>query len=427
LTGRLPDPTIGISGTGSYLPGTVVTNQAIASVLRMEADAIYRVTGIRERRLRDERENIYVMGAIAGMRAIADAGLTMADIAAIYCCVDPCGEVAIPGAANLIQHLLGLPALRAPDGAPAPNLCPACDIPAGCSAPLFGLEAAMGKILSERLLRSRPDAKVLVIAGDSASNVVDWRDRETAMIFSDGFGAVVVEDLELARLRRDVVTPDLPRPGGVLSLHLASDGSKADTICQLTAHTARLPDPMAPAAADVPREFVRMKGAEVYRNAVRRMQSSLQAALERAGLGPADIDLFIPHQANLQILRRVFGDRISPDPGQEQGDFRVYTRGVTWEGNCSAGTLFVALDRLSRAGRLQPGMLVAMPTFGAGMGWGTAVLRWHKPARPRLNWADLEVEQRRGSDALVARLHAGYLELIEKMRAAASPQAGGLP
>jgi len=411
-----PHVGIGITGTGSYVPGTVVTNEELALLLQTEPDAIYRVTGIRARRLRNTLENIYVMGAAAGLRAIEDARLAPADIDAIFCSVDMTGELSVPAAANLMHYLMGLPALQSSDGGRAPNFCPTCDVIAGCCSPLFALEAAVGKILTERLLRGKRDTKVLVVAGDSMSNVVDWRDRETAMVFSDGIGAVVVEDLEAAAARGGVVVDTTEGPTGFLSFHLASDGAKADTICQFSPNRARLPTAGLPHESLVPREYVRMKGAEVYRHAVRRLRSSLKMALERAGLNENEIDLYVPHQANLQILRRVFEGMIPDDPEEECDTTKVYTRGVIWEGNCSAGTIFIALDKLHRSGRLWPGMTLAMPSFGAGMTWGTVVMRWHKRAQPRLDWDALEAAQRSDGEALMRELHARYTTMVDKMR-----------
>lgn len=410
---------IGITGTGSYVPARAFTNEDLAAVLGTKADAIYRVTGIRERRLRDERENIYIMGAVAGRRALEDAGLTPADVDAVYCSINLTGELSIPTSASIIHRLMGFPALRRSDGTAAPNYCPSCDVLAGCSGPLYALEAAYGKILAERALRGKRGTKALVIAGDAMSNYVDWHDRETAMVFADGIGAVVLEDLDAASHRDGGLVVDENRPAGILALHLASDGDKADTICLFSTNQAQSPDAAAPSPALVSREYARMKGAEVYRQAVRRLKSSLREALDRAGLREADVDMFIPHQANLLILRKVFGDLIPPDPDPD-ADARVYVRGVMLEGNCSAGTMFVALDKLSRSGRLKPAMTLAMPTFGAGMAWGTLVVRWHKPARAREDWAVFEARQRAADGPLVEEFHARYVAMIEKMRTTTS-------
>lgn len=409
---------IGISGTGSYLPSTTVSNEQLAAVLGTTADAIWRVTGIRARRVRDRTENIYVMGAAAGLRALEDAGLTLADVDALYCAIDATGELTVPAAANIIQYLMGLPTLCDADGQAVPNYCPAGDIVAGCCGPLFALDVAVRRVFSDRYLYDRGSTRVLVVAGDAMSTIVNWRDRETAMVFADGIGAVVVEDLRSAA-ERGAVQLDAQRPAGVLSVHLASDGAKADTICLFSPNRASSPSD-EPAESPVPREYVRMKGAEVYRHAVRRLKSSLRTALDQAGLTDADVDLFVPHQANLQILRKVFPGMIPDDAAADDGDGRVYVRGVVREGNCSAGTLFVALDKLSRAGRLRPGMTLALPSFGAGMTWGTAVLRWHKPRRPRLEWDAYEARQRAADQPLAHDLHERYVALEEKMRTSLS-------
>jgi len=413
---------IGITGTGSYVPRTRLTNEQLASVLDTEAEAIYRVTGIEQRRVRDERENIYVMGALAGLRALEDARLRPDQIDAIYCGIDPIGEVSVPAAANLVQYLMGMPLLQTKEGGKAPNYCPSCDVVAGCCGPLFALEAAVGRILTDRHLRNKRDTKVLVVAGDSMSNVVNWRDRETAMVFADGAGAVVVEGLEAASSREGVVAFDTSRPMGILSIDVASDGDKADLLHQFS--QKRVTQPAEPSGSEdvAKRHFVHMKGAEVYRHAVRRLTASLKAAMEQAGVRDEDIDHYLPHQANLQILRKVFGDAIPKQVHRQVDGSKVYTWGVVWEGNCSAGTLFIALDQYNRSGRLSPGMTLAMPTFGAGLAWGTAVVRWHKPAKPRTDWETFQANRDREKDPGPEALYAQYLDMVSRMEAAPGPR-----
>jgi 3-oxoacyl-[acyl-carrier-protein] synthase-3 len=407
----MTDIRIGITGTGGFLPSNVVSNEQLARRLDTSAEAIFRVTGIRTRRLCNEQESLCIMAAVAGLNAVEDAGLTPTDIDAVYCAVNINGEFTVPATGNVVQHLMGMPAATCADG--ETKFSPACDLVGGCCGPIFALEAALGKILSTRHLDRDRNPKVLVIGGDCASDFVNWNDRETAMVFSDGAGAFVVEDLDAAE-RRSVVTLDDDEPSGILAIHLASDGMKADTICQLSPTGSRGPTTRPSDELPPRREFLRMKGAEVYRNAVRRLGSSLATALEQAGLRMDDIDLFVPHQANLEILRKVFRDRIPADVDTEES--KVYTRGIVHEGNCSAGTTPIALDNLNRTGRLQPGMTLAMPMFGAGMSWGTAIFRWHKPRRDRLDWETFETRQQQENAARVESLHPRLLAMLEKMQ-----------
>jgi len=416
------DSAIGITGTGSYVPRTAVTNEQLASVLDTEAEAIHRVTGIEERRIRDERENIYVMGALAGLRALEDARLEPDQIDAIYCGIDPIGEVSVPAAANLVQYLMGMPLLRAEDGSKAPNYCPSCDVVAGCCGPLFALEAAVGRVLTDRHLRDKRDTKVLVVAGDSMSNIVNWQDRETAMVFADGAGAVVVENLEAASSREGVVALDASRPMGILSIDVASDGDKADLLHQFSQNRATQPGEPSGSEDVAKRHFVHMKGAEVYRHAVRRLTTSLKAAMAEAGVSDEDVDHYLPHQANLQILRKVFGEAIPKKLDRQVDRSKVYTWGVVWEGNCSAGTLFIALDQYNQSGRLSPGMTLAMPTFGAGLAWGTVVLRWQKPARRKIDWETFQAERDRAYDPRIEAMYAKYLDMVSRMEAAPGPR-----
>jgi len=409
----MTDIRIGITGTGGFLPSNVVSNEALARALDTSAEAIFRVTGIRTRRLRNEQESLCIMATVAGLNAVEDAGLTPADIDAVYCAVNINGEFSVPAMGNVVQHLMGISAAVSADG--VAKFSPACDLVAGCCGPIFALEAALGKILSTRHLDPDRNPKVLVIGGDCASDFVNWKDRETAMVFSDGAGAFVVEDLDAAE-RRAAVTLSDDEPAGVLAIHLASDGVKADTICRLSPTGPSGPTTQPSDDTPLRREYLRMKGAEVYRHAVRRLGSSLATALERAGLCMDDIDLFVPHQANLEILRKVFRDRIPDDVDAEES--KVYTRGIVQEGSCSAGTAPIALDELNRTGRLRPGMTLAMPMFGAGMSWGTAIFRWHKPQRTRLDWETFEARQQQQNRRRVESLHPHLAAMLEKMRTA---------
>ena len=187
----MTDIRIGITGTGGFLPSNIVSNEALARSLDTSAEAIFRVTGIRTRRLRNEQESLCIMAAVAGLNAVEDAGLTPADIDAVYCAVNINGEFTVPATGNVVQHLMGMPAATTADG--VANFSPGCDLAGGCCGPIFALEAALGKILSTRHLDPNRNPKVLVIGGDCASDFVNWKDRETAMVFSDGENVAILD------------------------------------------------------------------------------------------------------------------------------------------------------------------------------------------------------------------------------------------
>ena len=301
-----------IIGWGAAVPEKVVTNADLERTLDTSDRWIVERTGIRERRVGGTTTGLAIE---AGAAALARAGLTGADIDLVLVCTCT-PDQAMPASASAVQ--LGLGATAG-----------AFDLNAACSGFVYGLVAADG------FLRAGL-SRVLLIGSETMSRIVDWEDRGTAILFGDGAGAVVVE-------RAD-------GPGCVLGWDLGSDGTLG--------HLLR---------ADVG-GTIQMDGQEVFRRAVRVMVDSSRRALQRAGVSPDDIALFVPHQANTRIIDAA-GARLGI-PAE-----RTVTILAT-AGNTSAASIPMALTEAAEAGRLAAGDLVLMVGFGAGMTWASAVVEW---------------------------------------------------
>jgi 3-oxoacyl-[acyl-carrier-protein] synthase-3 len=221
----------------------------------------------------------------------------------------------------------------------------AFDMAAGCSGFLYGLAVA------ERFLALPQYRNILLIGAEVLSKYVDWSDRTTCVLFGDGAGAAVLTAGQA--------------PYGVLAATLRADGSLADYIMVPAGGTR---EPASPETLAGRRHFIKMKGNETFKMAVRSMEETSREALEMAGLKPADIDLFVPHQANRRIIDAV-GSRLGLREDQ------VYVN-IERVGNTAAASIPVALDEAARRGLIKPGMVVLFTAFGTGLTWGSAVCRW---------------------------------------------------
>jgi 3-oxoacyl-[acyl-carrier-protein] synthase-3 len=321
-----------IAGTGAALPEKVVTNADLERMVDTSDEWITSRTGIRERRVAAENESMSVFAARAGTKALEAAGVDAAELdLVILATVTP--DMPIPSTACIVQDLLG-----------ARNAA-AFDLAAGCSGFLYGLTVA------ERFLASDQYRNVLLIGAEVLSKYVDWRDRATCVLFGDGAGAAVLRAGEA--------------PYGVLASVLRADGSLADYI-QVPAGGTREPATARTVAEG--RHFIKMKGNETFKMAVRSMEEASRQVLDRAGLRPEEIALCIPHQANRRIIDAV-GARLGLRPDQ------VHVN-IERVGNTSAASIPMALDEAARAGRLKPGDAVLLTAFGTGLTWGAAALRW---------------------------------------------------
>jgi 3-oxoacyl-[acyl-carrier-protein] synthase III len=323
-----------ILGTGSYAPERVLTNDELAHMVDTSDEWIRTRSGIRERRIAAPNEQTSDMGVAAARRALEDANLPASEIdLLVVATVTP--DLLMPAAACIIQHKLGLPTTTA-----------CFDINAACSGFVYALDTACAMVGSGRYRHA------LVIGVEKLSAVIDWQDRTTCVLFGDGAGAVVIGASE--EPGRGLVGTRLGTLGnGVDLLYIPGGGTAAPTT----------------AASIASREHcMRMKGREVFKLAVRAMDEAARDILEQHELHADQISLVIPHQANLRII-----EAISQYLELPMDRFFV---NVDRYGNTSAASIPIALDEARRAGRIKPGDLTLLVAFGAGLTYGSALIRW---------------------------------------------------
>ncbi len=321
-----------IVGTGSSLPSRVVTNKDLETMVDTSDEWIRTRTGICERRIAGEGENNSLFAAEAGRRALEMAGVDAADLDLILVAtMTP--DMVMPSVACLVQDALGA------------GRAGAMDLMATCSGFIYGLSVA------ERFVRCDPSMKVLVIGSEVLSRRVNWEDRSTCVLFGDGAGAALVTGEEGDR--------------GILSSHLHSDGSLWEL---LTVKGCGTRFPVSHDNLEQGLQFIQMQGREVFKHAVKALESVALEALESNGLNMGDVDLLIAHQANMRIL-----DFLRQRMGLEQD--KVFIN-IDKYGNTSAASIAIALDEANRQGRLSPGMNVLMVAFGGGFTWGSMLVRW---------------------------------------------------
>ncbi len=323
---------IAFCGTGRYLPDEVLSNQHFADYLDTSDEWIVSRTGIRERRRAAPGECTSTMAAKASELALQDAGLTIRDIDIIICATAT-GDCPFPATATFVQAALG-----------AENI-PAFDVSAACAGFVHGTTVASGMLSSGMFERA------LVIGAETLTRYVDPQDRRTVILFGDGAGAAV-----LAR------STD-PRQA-ILYWDLGCDGTRAEHIW-IPAGGSRLPTSEMTVAERL--HFMHMRGREVYKFAVTKMQSLIDNALSTTGLSPADLKLVIPHQSNLRIIESV-RERM----GLEREKIAI---NIDRYGNTSAASVIMSLDEARRDGTLQRGDLVLLIAIGAGLTWGTMIVR----------------------------------------------------
>jgi 3-oxoacyl-[acyl-carrier-protein] synthase-3 len=322
-----------IIGTGSYLPETVLTNFDLEKMVDTSDEWIRQRTGIVERRIAEDDVATSDLSVQAAQIAIKRAQIDPIDIEMILVAtVTP--DAVFPSTGCYVQKGIG-----------AKNAS-AMDISAACSGFLYGLDLANGLIISGQY------DTILVIGGEVFNNIVDWNDRNTCVLFGDGAGAAVVQATE--------------EPKGILASYIGSDGDYADiNLLGIPAGGSRMP--ITSDAIDQNLNKIQMNGREVFKLGVRLMPEAAERVLRKANFSIDDIDLLIPHQANLRIIEAV-GDRLGV-PRE-----KVYIN-VDKYGNTSAATVIIALDEAIQDGRAKPGDLILLVTFGAGLTWGSTLLR----------------------------------------------------
>jgi 3-oxoacyl-[acyl-carrier-protein] synthase III len=320
-----------ITGTGSYIPAKVLTNVELERMVATSDQWINERTGIRERHLVGPDEACSDLAVKAAERALKAAGVSAAELDLILLATCT-GDYPLPATACLIQHRLG--ATRAA----------ACDVSAACCGFVYALSVADAYVRTGM-------RHVLVIGSEVMSGITDWTDRNTCILFGDGAGAAVVSASDGER--------------GILSSHLRSDGALCDLIIVPGGGSRNPPSEKVVAER---MQFIKMKGNETFKVAVRTLEDIARETLAANNLTVKDLDLYVPHQANLRILTAV-ADRLGLPLEKVMLNLDRY-------GNTSAASIPIALDEAVHAGRIKDGSLVMVGAFGAGLTWASALIRW---------------------------------------------------
>lgn len=321
-----------ITGTGSYVPEKVMTNLDLEEILETSDEWIRTRTGICERHIAAEDENTSDLATKAAERALEMAGVAAEELDLVVVGTIT-GDYPWPATACIVQSNLG-----------AKN-AGAFDVSAACSGFLYALSCAVDRIEAGRC------KKAVVVGAEILTRIIDWEDRNTCILFGDAAGAVVLEAVE--------------GDNGVLSTHLHADGSQLELLYQPAFGTKYMPSEEAMKDRNY---FLKMQGNEVFKVAVRSMSDVANTALQANKMSPEDVDLFIPHQANIRILNAT-AKKIGLN------DEQVYIN-VDRYGNTSGATIPLALDEANRAGRVKEGDILLLDAFGGGFTWAAALLRW---------------------------------------------------
>jgi len=330
------DVHVTITGLGAHVPERVITNDELAQLVDTSDEWIVERTGIRERRIAAETEALSDISLPAAQQALEQAGSDGKDIdLLIVATVTP--DMMFPSTAAILADRLG-----AADAA-------AYDLSAGCTGFMYGLAQAYGMVAAGLARRA------LVVGGDVLSRILDWTDRSTVVLFGDGAGAVVIEPSDEA---------------GFLAFELGADGAGGEHLWLPGSGSRRFEEPDG---------LVKMNGREVFKFATRVLVQSAEAVLDRYGTNVGDVDVYVPHQANVRII-----DHATKKLGIPSD--RVVIN-VDRYGNTSSGSIPLALAEAQADGRLRAGSLVLMTGMGAGLTWGSALMRWTQrleasPAKP---------------------------------------------
>ncbi len=317
-----------VTGVGAYLPEKVVTNADLAKFVDTSDEWIVERTGIRQRHQAAPDQPTSDLAVEAARKALAEAGKTPADVDLIIVATTT-PDMTFPATAAIVQRKLGVP------------VCVAFDIQAVCSGFVYALSVADGFV-------ARGTSKcALVIGAEEMTRLMDWEDRTTCVLFGDGAGAVVLEPVE---------GQGTPADRGILGSALRCDGTKTDLLYV---------DGGPATTGQV--GHLRMLGNQVFRHAVVNIAEAITAAAKAAGIEIADVDWFVPHQANQRIIKGV-GDRLGLDENKV-----VST--VAMHANTSAASIPLALDSAIRDGRIKRGDLVLLEAMGGGLTWGACALR----------------------------------------------------
>jgi 3-oxoacyl-[acyl-carrier-protein] synthase III len=322
---------VSITGLGTSVPNRVLKNDELAQMVDTSDEWIVTRTGIHERRVAEPEEALSDFCLPAAREALQQAGVRAEDLdLVIIATVTP--DMAFPATAALVADQLGA------------TKAGAYDLSAGCTGFVYALTQAYA------MLASGVGRRALVVGGDLLSKVVDWSDRTTCVLFGDGAGAVVLERVDR---------------GGFLGFELGADGSGGMDL-YLAAGGSRKPASSETVAAGD--HFARMNGREVFKFATRVLVSSAHELLDEVGLTVEDVDVYVPHQANIRIINYAAEKLGFPSE-------KVVVN-VDRYGNTSSGSIPLALADAARDGRLRDGRIVLMTGMGAGLTWGSGVMEW---------------------------------------------------
>ena len=321
-----------IVGTGSAVPEKVLTNFDLEKMVDTSDEWIRVRTGIQRRHIADEKTTSATLASEAAQKALKDAGLSAQDVDFILVAtVTP--DMPFPATGCLVQESLGA------------TKAAAMDLSAGCSGFIYALS------LADALIRSGNGENILVIGVETLSKIIDWTDRNTCVLFGDGAGAVVL-------------TPTEEEGRGLIASHARSDGSLG-ALLMLPGGGSKNSTSLH--TVEQRMHFIKMNGHDLFRPAILSMVEAALCVLQKAGLNSEQVDLLIPHQANLRIIDAVAKKLKLPRE-------KVYVN-LDEYGNTSAASIPIALDEAKRKGVIRPDNLVLMVAFGAGLTWGAALLR----------------------------------------------------
>jgi 3-oxoacyl-[acyl-carrier-protein] synthase-3 len=327
-----------ILGTGSAIPPKVLSNADLEKMVDTNDQWITERTGIKERRVLDPSLTTSDLSAEAGKKAIEAAGLEPKDIDCIVLAtVTP--DMPMPATAVYVQQKLGIPP------------CAAFDVSAACAGFVYGMAIA------DSFVKTKMFKRVLIIGVEILTRVIDWKDRNTCVLFGDGAGAIVLGGEEQSA--------GMERPRGVLSTHIFADGAGAEHL-YIPGGGTKNPTSAQSVADNL--HTVKMAGRAVFTHAVRNIAASCVAALEANQMTASDVDMVVAHQANLRIVEGV-AQRV----GLPMEKFFI---NIQKYGNTSSASIPIALDEAVRAGKVKPGMTLLMCALGAGFSWGSAMVRW---------------------------------------------------
>jgi 3-oxoacyl-[acyl-carrier-protein] synthase-3 len=325
VIGKANGARIGITGLGVNVPAKVVTNDDLAKFVDTSDEWIIERTGIRERRFASQDEALTDIARPACLQALAAAGAEPSSIDLVLCAtVTP--DMMFPTSSALLADQLGMP-----DAA-------AYDLLAGCTGFVYAIAQAYG------MLASGLSRRALVVGGDVLSKILDFDDRSTLVLFGDGAGAVVMEPVER---------------GGFLGFELGADGGGGESLWLPGSGSRHFEDPES---------FVKMNGREVYKFATRVLVTSAEKLLDEVGMTVDDVDVYVPHQANIRIIDHA-AKKLGFPPEKVVVNVQKY-------GNTSSGSIPLALADAAADGRLKPGSKVLMTGMGAGLTWGSGLIEW---------------------------------------------------